>query len=190
MARHNKIKLGWEYKALGSSEKVLYHTGMPLRYIKGEEKQMYFKNEPISQGKFLADHDQAAFYNNYAASPTKDQGLTIFNSNPTDDDALEAITKLLKHYVNFHKFSDFEFVHPTEQIPSDPEERASLYIVTGVHHTDPMIMPHVRRWVNYPTGCHIWLVTNAPKAFEWCVNTLGKKPDALFSLQKAVIQVG
>lgn len=190
MARHNKLKLGPEYYGLDSEGKVLYHIGLPLRYIKSEPMQFYFNNEPLPSGKILSAQDQGVVFNEFYKNPVVDQGLTVFNSHPTDSDAMEAVGSLLKYYVNQLRFDNIEFVHPTEQIPQDPDDRADIYILTGVHYKDPMIMPHVRRWVNYPTGCQIWLVSNAPKAFSWCVDELGKKPDALFSFQKAVIQVG
>lgn len=168
--------------------RALYLTGMPKAFLQGPSFVPHFKNERTSKGILRAEAQQKAF-DEISSAVLGNQGLVIFCSTPSDQQALSCVATLLrrKHQEGFHKF---EFVHPTESMPTSTELTKDLYILTGVHETDASILPHVRRWVRTSLGSEIWLVLTAKEPYRWFKENLGVTPQFLFSLKESVISVG
>jgi hypothetical protein len=170
--------------------KALYMTGMPLDYLTDKSKEFQFKNEK-NGAKVLSATQQDKIFKQFLEVPFGDQNFIIFNSSPTDQEALKCCTTLLKkkHAEGFH---DFEFVHPAESIPYKGTIK-KLYILQGCHEKDPTvgeILYQVRKWVRTPLGASIWLILTSKDPLTWTRESLGIVPDYLFSLRTATQAVG
>jgi hypothetical protein len=171
--------------------KALYMTGMPLEYLDDRNKEFQFKNEKNGPTKVLSATQQDKCFKQFLEAPFGDQNFIIFNSAPTDQEALRCCTTLLKkkHAEGFH---DFEFVHPAEPIPYTGTIK-KLYVLQGCHEKDPALseIPYqVRKWVRTPLGASIWLILTSKEPISWTRESLGIVPDYLFSLKTATQSVG
>jgi len=169
--------------------KALYMTGMPLDFLQDKSKEFQFRNEKNGT-KVLSATQQDKCFKQFLELPLGDQNFIIFNSSPTDQEALRCCTTLLKkkHAEGFH---DFEFAHPCEPIPYKGTKK--LYVLQGCHEQDLTtgeIPYQVRKWIRTPLGASIWLILISKDPLNWTREALGIVPDYLFSLKVAAQAVG
>jgi hypothetical protein len=171
--------------------KSLYLTGMPEAFITAPKPQVEFRNETLPKGVLLSS-TQMKYWQDFKSVEPSATKFCVFTSKPTSHDSLAALCELLRQQRQ-RGFKDFEFVHPEEFYPREETKRRSLYILTGVHASDPSIVHQVRRWVCGPHGAAVWLnltVGREDKAYEWLEGKLGVLPQFLFSLKSAGVSVG
>lgn len=175
------------YYKLKPIERALYLTGMPIQYVKSTPETFEFRNEQAGT-KVISASVQQKVFDQFSVNSIE-PGLSIFASQPTDQESLGAISHLLKiHYIK-HNFKDFEYVNPIEDIPKEPNQKA-LYILQGCHAQDPTIVPHIRKWVRTSHGASIWLNLTGAKPYTWATEILGIKPSFIFSLKTIGQSVG
>jgi hypothetical protein len=167
--------------------KALFMTGMPLDYLSDKTKEFQFKNEKNGT-KVLSAAQQEKTFRQFREVPLGEQHFIIFNSSPTDHEALQCATNLLKknHKEGFH---EFEFVNPRENLPHRDKIK-SLYVILGCHGKDVELAHAIRKWVRTPLGASIWLILTSPEPISWTKENLGIVPNFLFSLKTAAISVG
>ena len=175
------------YYKLPSPEKVLYLTGMPFQYIKSDTREFEFKNEQTGKKVLTGTTQKKVFEQllNHEMPP----GLAVFASNPTDHEAMQAISFILRTQYKQTGFKDFEYVHPSESIPAE-SERKIVYILQSCHALDLNLTHQIRRWVRTSHGGSVWICLTAPKPYEWCSEHLGIKPSFLFSIKGSGVSVG
>lgn len=168
--------------------RALYLTGMPKAYLSGSPVIPQFRNEKTSNGILRSNIQQEAF-DSFKKSELGNQQFVIFCSSPSDHQALQCVTGVLRerHSAGFNKF---EFVHPSEAIPTSPDLTKDLYILTGVHESDTSILPQVRKWARTPLGAEIWLILTSKEPCKWFNESLGVRPQFLFSFKESAISVG
>lgn len=162
-------------------------TGMPLDFLAAKTTEFQFKNEKFGT-KILSSVQQDKAFKQFRENGLNQPSFTIFNSSPTDQEALSCCTSILRknHRDGFH---EFEFVHATEKFPKQHQIKG-LYVVLGCNAKDPEIAHHVRRWVRTPSGASIWLILTSTDPIGWSKDNLGLPPHFVFSLRTAAISVG
>jgi hypothetical protein len=181
-------RLDATYHKLPGALKNLYLSGIPREYLADETRQFNFKNEKTSQG-VLTSTIQKDYFKRFLEVPPGEQGLTLFNSAPSDHEALQFCCHVLKHHFK-QGFGDFEFVTPYESIPYDPDLVKSLYIITGVNVRDEQATHRVRLWCRTALGSSIWVVVSGPNPVQWASEMLNVKPQFLFALKPGGVSVG
>ena len=175
------------YFSLSSESKVCYHNGMPLRQCQSQTENFLFRTEKLGENIIQAA-EQKKIYEGFGSNFLTDPFLTIFSSHPTDEDALEAASSLLRNYIRLGLTANFLFVNQDDSPPRDPEQVQDIYILMGVNHTAPC--DWVRRWIRSRLGVPIWVCLTAPKPVEWYRDCLGIKPGFLFSLKGSAKTLG
>lgn len=174
------------YYGLSPEGRVCFQNGMPIRQCQNTYESVVFRGERLGDHIVSAVEQKNtfdAFRNNFPDDPR----VTIFCSSPTDEEALEAASVLLRGYVK-KQWADFEFVNCDDQPPRDPEFLKSLYILMGVHHQSSA--DWIRRWTRSRMGVPIWICLTAPKPVDWYQNVLGIRPDFLFSVKGSAVSAG
>lgn len=169
------------YFGLTPTGKVCYHNGMPLRQCQSKSTDAVFRAEKIGEMAVTAS-DQKKVFDQFRKHTPSDPQTTIFSSQHTDEDSLEAASVLLRGYVDAY-WGEFLFVNQDDPVPRDPELVQGLYILMGVRSGDDT--GWVRRWIRSRLGVPIWICLTAPKPYEWYHDELGIKPDFLFSVKGA-----
>lgn len=169
------------YFGLNPTGKVCYHNGMPLRQCQSQATGATFRTEKIGD-RVIAATDQKKIFDEFRKVIPADPQLTIFSSQDTDEEALEAVSFLLRGYVD-SQWADFLFINQEDRPPYEPELVKGLYILMGVRSGDDA--GWIRRWVRSRMGVPIWICLTAPKPVEWYQNELGIRPDFLFSVKGA-----
>ena len=160
---------------------------MPVQYIKSDAHEFEFKNEQTGK-KVLTGTTQKKVFEQFLSHEIQ-PGLTVFASNPTDHEAMQAISFILRTQYKKLGFKDFEYVAPWESIPAE-SERKIVYILQSCHALDLNSTHQIRRWARTSHGGSVWVCLTAPKPYEWCVEQLGIRPSFLFSIKGSGVSVG
>ena len=168
--------------------KGLYLTGMPRKFLAEQDEQFTFRGEKTARG-MLTPAVQKRAHELFLKNLPGDQQFALFHSSPSDHQALQCVCEILKAHFK-ENFGSFEFVSPSEPLPTDPERIKALYVVVGGHTSDDATTHMIRRWVRAPLGSAIWVVCGGDKIWDWTQDKLGVKPDFLFSLRSGGVSVG
>ena len=174
------------YYGLSSDGKVCFQNGMPIRQCQSDTKRILFRGEKIGD-QVLSSVEQDKAFSAFLANAPDDPHITLFSSPQTDEDALEAASLLLRNYVA-KNWADFLFVNRDDLPPRDPELVKGLYVLMGANHQEPA--DWIRRWVRSRMGVPIWICLTAPKPVDWYRDSLGLKPDFLFSVKGNAVSAG
>lgn len=153
---------------------------MPLRQCQSEAEGATFRAERIGDNVLSAADQKKIFDMFFSVNRPTDPQLSIFSSQHTDEDALEAASFLLRRYVA-SGWGNFLFVNQEDPIPREPELVKDLYVLMGVRAGDDC--GWIRRWVRSRLGVPIWICLAAPKPGDWFRDELGIKPDFMFSVK-------
>lgn len=186
-------RIGPDFHALNELDRVLYLKGMPIEAIKEKDLKFEFRNEQINT-KLLSGPVQRKTYEQFLTEALGNPGLTIFSSNPTDQESLAAASQIIKtqYRDKIKRFKSFQFVSPWENPPYNQEEEylKAVYVLIGCHQRDEQTTHQIRRWVRAGLGASIWVCMSGEKPYDWAMSQLGIKPQFLFSLKSAGVTVG
>lgn len=186
-------RTGPDFYSLNELDRILYLKGMPIELIKEKKLNFEFRNEQVNT-KLVSGPTQKKVYEQFLTADLGNPGLTIFCSNPTDQESLAAASQIIKtqYHDKIKRFKSFQFVSPWENPPwNESEEKIkSVYLLVGCHVKDEQTTHQIRRWVRANLGASIWVCISGEKPYDWAMNQLGIKPQFLFSLKSSGVTVG